>query len=96
MNTPTSPQVISTVEAAGSFLTQFFPAAAPGVVIADNLVPLIAPGALAIYQALFAAAPAGVTDESWLALLQGASLSKTLDAYIKEAQAALVKPVSPA
>ncbi len=91
MSTPITPnQILTDVESVASFVGGFFPGAAPAIQIAEQIVPLVAPGVLAAYQAIFGAKPSNVTDASWLALLQTPSMLKSTDDYIADAMAQIM------
>lgn len=86
--TPT--QVLNTVEEVAGLAAQFFPGAGPAVSVAEGIIPLVAPGVLALYTAIFGAKPNNVTDQSWLALLQTPSMLKSADDYIADAMAQIM------
>jgi hypothetical protein len=85
--TPT--QILADVESVGSFVAGFFPGAAPAVTITESVIPLIAPGLLSVYQAVFGAKPATISDAQWLVMLQDPAQTQTALQYIQNAQATL-------
>ncbi len=85
--TPT--QILSTIEEIGSFIASLYPPAGVVIGIATPIIGAVAPQILSLYNSLFAAKPAGLSDQAWLLVLQSPLMTKTAAQYLAEAQATI-------